>query len=485
MLSKHAVTAVFPLAQRTADQGLAIFAQPNTPLSELDRVTNSLVISSKLLVSPDELNDESFAALLEAATHCHDNPTQHDAMMDGFLNDLTSIVNGHLKFARNTVKPLIIDMVETFQSRMAALTAPTATSQFTIKIFDIPQPLTDMVLHDTVMKYSDIPNPSALQPSNHAPVNLLPAEDILTFILTGDREVDQAITTWYSQIGSQEAHRLLTELLTPSGLSATIAGGISQVHKTVPGLLLCFLYVNAVYNKNTNYADNIKLSSVAKENMVAEYRNYTGAMLCTYLATLSSFDTTKTVVVSKSNVDREIVVYGPMYRAWLQAGGRTEHLFAALNLKLDVRTMDRLLAQVEQLQTEWAAYSLFWTNSCANTKLLTAKEEIRVLFRNAVNNLKEEEWDAVGTRDVSVIYQRLDDLLAGTRLSDLDYIYDLMLKVVGRCLFAQTSAEFILAEIEEVSRTNKDIEPAQAALIASTHYVVDYLCGQMLLTDRF
>lgn len=485
MIRKESVIAVFPLAEEIAARGLAVFAKPNSVISELDRVTNSVLINNGLLTDVNVTDNQTFAELIEASTFDYNNPTQHDILMDSLVTDLSGLINNHLKFAKNTVKPIVLEFANKYQTAMSMVVLSKPENQYNVIVFNLPDPLQDMVFSETVRKYKNISNLDMVKPAVNCPVAVINKEQMLEFILTGDTEVDKSIVAWYSTLSENEYYNHICDYISKNGLD-TLSTLHIQPAKAINAALAVFLYVNAVYNKNTNYDDSVAISSTAKENIVVDYRNYTGGMICKLLALIESFEKTGTVILSTIHNAKEITVYGTTYRTWLKSGGKTEYLFSALNLNLDLRTIDKLNANLEKLDSEWKAYSLFWNSSLNNKKLNIAKEKISDVFKEMLSDMSEEEKAALDNNITTHnMFRRLDKFLDLLKTSDIENPYKLALDVISQCRFYYSSAGFILNEIEELAKSNKDIEVDQAALLATIHYIVDYISNQLILESKF
>lgn len=486
MLSSYAVTSAMPLAEDLASKSLAVHAKPNTVLSELDRVTNGMLLNSGILTKTDDLDTAGFAKLLENATFNFDTPTQHDAMMDGFLNDVKAAVSSHLKFAKNVVKPLVMDYAERFQIYMQSAQCPGPESQYNVETFELPQPLEDMVFLETVKKYQDIKNIDAIRPQTACPIQIGNDEELLNFILTGDGEVDKHIAAWYTSTKQEGYAEVAKKLMFSPGALADAFRNRLQPQCNMNEALIIFLVANAVYNKETGLSDDVQMSTAAKNNLVAEYRNFAGAVLAAYMNHLDLLVKNQTVVLEVSSSTKTICVFGPVFRKWLEDGGRTEFLFALLSLGLEYRTIEKLKENEVRLQKEWESYSLFYHNAQANQRLNTAKVGLKLTFSLLMNEPTEDEKEYIQTHGnhTAVVNKLLGEMIDELKPSDIEQIYMTAMKVICRCRFYYTDAEFILSEIEEVARINPDVDPNEAALIATVHYIVDYLCDQMFVTNR-
>ena len=86
----------------------------------------------------------------------------------------------------------------------------------------------------------------------------------------------------------------------------------------------------------------------------------------------------------------------------------------------------------------------------------------------------------------SEVMKNLEKGLSKIKISVLDdgfEIYKVARKLVCKARFFFTSANRILGDIEEYSRSNDKIDPQEAALMATIDYVADYVAEQLTLTS--
>jgi hypothetical protein len=157
MLPSNTLSAVYTLANHLADDQLTINAKPNTVIAELNRVTNSIITSNIVSKNSDvdEFDLTSFANVMEQVTKGIDQPSLHDVTIDAYTDDLKKAVTSHLQFARNIVKPIVLDYAAKVKEFVDNFKPDTADSKFTININEVPEPLNDSVFMDSLGFYKD------------------------------------------------------------------------------------------------------------------------------------------------------------------------------------------------------------------------------------------------------------------------------------------------------------------------------------------
>jgi len=481
MLSQSTVVAAAALADSLAARSLTLQARPNTVISELNRATNAAALDAVALPDIDKWENFDAAAyggFIEHITFNLDNPTQHDLVIQNYTDDLRQAVLSHIQFARNIVKPVVIDFAERLQQHLQNTMVPTAEDQFTVTVFEVPEPLSDIVFTESLNRYRNTP---LHPPQAKMQLKAFGDESLLPYLLTGEDEVDRQIADWYGRTQKDNYTEMFLDVTNP-----TIVVQPVSLARQVNRWLFSYLLSNALYNKADMFDDTTSLSLSTHKSVAANYRDYSGAMLVKALDHLAMLNKNNVLVMEALASVKSITVNGDVYRAWLADGGCTEVLFALLITNAPYKTAAQIQPHLERLNREWTSYKLFWSNSQSNRRLSIVKESARLIFRETMTHLSEDEQEYVKTHNdyMGNVDRLLSKFTENLKLSDLNDIYALALKLVCNCRFYYTDAECILSEIEEISKQNPDIDVREAALIATIHYLVDFMCDQLLLTSK-
>ena len=122
MLTKDAVLSTIALSMALAEQGKVAQAKPNTVVSELVRTTNAVFLSIPEPVNSDPapITNETFtyfAEMVEQTTSgTLEKPSEHDKTFDAFIDEISMFVSRHLSFARNVVKPIVVEYADAVQA---------------------------------------------------------------------------------------------------------------------------------------------------------------------------------------------------------------------------------------------------------------------------------------------------------------------------------------------------------------------------------
>lgn len=475
MLPSNTLTAVYTLADQLATNQLTVNAKPNTVLAELNRVTNSIVTSNIVSKNSDvdEFDLTSFSNIMEQVTKGIEKPSLHDTTIDAYTDDLKKAVTSHIQFARNVVKPIVLDYAAKVKEFVENYQLSTAESKFTINVTEVPEPLVDSVFIDSLSFYKDkLP----LLPSSKVSITPFTTEDFLPYILTADKTIDDEISKWVTRAGVDQLVTIANDLYNNGIGSNSVPDNLFK--KAELGLLL-YLTGQALFNKADRALNGTSLNTF--KNIVAEYRDYGASLVFKTITMIDLFRKPGIMVLDTNTKLRTIDVFGDLYREWLNNGGNNELLYGLVIGNKPYKTINLLQENIAQLTQIWKSYKVFSDNSQINQRLGVFKEAIKLKFREIMQELSEEEMVYVNTHAEyhSKVNTFLDNIVNNLKLSHLDNIYDLALHVICQCRFYYTEAEFILSEIEEIGKQNPGIDVREAALIATINYLVDYLCDQI------
>lgn len=480
MLSQSTIVACTALAEHLAERSLSLQAKPNSVIAELNRTTNAAALDSVAI--PDIANwtsfdSQAYGGFIEHITFNMDNPTQHDLSIQSFTDDLKQAVSSHIQFARNVVKPIVCDYAEKLNNKLQNTEIVPASDQFTISVYDEPEPFSDVVFEESVSHYRDM---RVVNPELTLTVKGFEDNELLEYILTGDAEVDKNITAWWLRVQPYKSPATIIDMFTPN----QVLSSLSLTDK-LDYVLLAYLVSNALYNKQDRI-DGEEQGLNSSRSICAAYRDLYGSMLVRTIDQLRMYIKNSMLILEMNAGKKTVVVQGDVYRKWLEKGGSPETLFGLIVSNSNYRNAQQIQDNIEKLNREWQSYNLFWINSQTNRRLDVVKDIAKLTFREIMVDLTAEEQEYVNSHSdyMTRVNQRLDVIVDNLKLSDVNDVNHLAMKLVCNCRFYYTDAESILSEIEEIAKQNPDIDVMEAAMIATIHYLVDYMCDQLYLTGK-
>lgn len=478
MIKTSSATHAQTLANHYAEKGLCVIAKPNSVLGELVRLCNITNIPLGLTSSPENFDpstDQSVKILSEVSTGTHHMQSDHDVYIDKVAAQISKAVLSHINFAKNVVKPAVLEVGAAIDKTMQSFSPETPESTVHIHECDIPSPLRDMMLLEELKVYDKT---SVNKPGSTYAHGEKTYEEILALMLTGDQDTDEAIIDWCSHLNPETVVQRW---------NACFRGSFSHLSPTDHvfnelDLGLMIYLVGRRLMEDQSHNTGKMLASQYKE-MMAQARDYGGSLVMQSLNRAKAFDRTNVVVIQTRPHERSCYVYGPNYRAWLQNGGKPETLLGlVVSGELLSQSAD-LSSQKERLQEIWSSYVSFKATNNALARFSAFKScaalAVRESFTNATSVEKEAWNDIPGFSDKSAkLLEAEVNKLSSAEISDP---YGVAVRLVCRARFFYTDAESILSGIEAVMKEHPNISPREAASISVLFYVADYIADQMLL----
>lgn len=480
MISQKNAIATIGLAKHFAGKGQAVCPKPHTVLSECVRYTN--LTDSRLIPAETGLDEkhifEMAAFNLEiVSTGTEKTPSEHDAYMDQVSESIAKAVLGHVNFARNIVKPVILEVGEKIhQSLYKQSSVIKLQDKVQIVQLDVPELVGDASFMNELEMYKHKP---IVEPSIVAGHACKTKDQILPLILTGSQDTDEKIINWYSNLDEKWVNSVWTKYFSKEpGITVL---NLSLFNKLNLGILLYLLGSKLMEDVTHN---ETPMSLPAYKQAMADLKEHGGRLTISSLSMIRSFDKTKRVVVETSNLSGYCHVYAPNYQTWLKAGGSPEAILGLVVSNSTSAFHTPLLEEKASLEKAWSSYVSFSNTDSALKKFDEFKSNVILAVRDSythVSDLEKKAWADIPNFEQTAA-KILEDEVEDLRAADMQMPYDVALRAVCRSRFFYTSAEKILSGIEAVIEENDKIEPREAATISVIMYVADYMADQMTLT---
>lgn len=199
MIQKHSAEHAYSLASHYAEKGLSVVAKPNSVLSEMVRLTNvtGVALGNGFQPSDPGIGGQLAEKLGVVSSGDADAPSDHDLFVDKTADQISKAVLAHISFAKNVVKPAVLDVGAAIDKAMQFFKAENPEASITIKEFDTPKLVDDMGLSQELERYSKA---SIIVPDSTCAHGAKSYEEILPLLLTGDQDTDEAVAHWYSTL---------------------------------------------------------------------------------------------------------------------------------------------------------------------------------------------------------------------------------------------------------------------------------------------
>lgn len=479
MIQKHSAEHAYSLANHYAEKGLSVVAKPNSVLSEMVRLTNvaGVPLGNGLQTADPGIGGKLATDLENVSSGGSDMPSDHDLFVDKTANQISKAVLAHISFAKNIVKPAVLEVGATIDKSMQSFKAENPEASICIKELDTPKLVDDMGLSQELSRYAKA---SILIPESTCAHGTKTYEEILPLMLTGDQDTDEAIAQWYSTlepdfVAGQWCAAFETPNFKPSNST-------EDVYTRLNSGIMLYLLARRFMEDTTHMVEKLMLGAY-KEKM-AIVRDYGGALTMNSLNRIRAYDRTNVIVIKTDPYTKTCYVHAANYRKWLASGGKPEVLLGMMVSGDLIAQGSELLEARDRLLNIWSSYVSYSSTNVALQRFEAFKTSLSLAVRDSYTHVTDQEKQA--WVDIPNFEQKAAKLLeaevAKITSAEMQDPYGVAVKLVCRTRFFYTEAEQILSGIEAVMKENPNIEPREAATISVLLYVADYIADQMVLS---
>ena len=479
MIPISAAIAAIGVAQEFDKRQLMLEAVPGSPLAKLNEcflVTKSDVIGvSTYEPSVQQLCDQS-------SNYESTNGSLHCTTADALAEDISTFVKSHLNFARNTVKPLIEELVNEVKADIEALPL-NAQYSAEIVISDLPEPMTLSSMEESVMEYKHV---------DYLPLNTylsLPgqtAPEVIEKLMTGNASNDKVISTWVAKKGDSFFQHIWDCVFTSAPTEQRFESLIKDSDEGVDAALAVYLLATKLFD---NPLEGTKQSLATYNTQIAELRNQAGLRLVHAYDEYVRFKTTGLLV--KSAINNKIVVVGDTYRKWLEEGGNNAVLFGSMLSSSPQKFVTDINEKKGDFLSVWERQNWMLTVAEKNKRFVHYKEILRNRmlklvadnYQKCYGHLRENGVTDSNMPEYLQFQKCLDDYLLTIKDNWFQNLWKLSQDVICKCVFYYTDADKIFCGIEKACSDNPEINIREAALISTIAYITDYVCDQIKLTS--
>ena len=484
MLTPASCEVAKNLAQILYQKQIALSAKPHSLVDEISKVVqNKIIIGENDVYKIDDIpllitRASEGDYVIEKGERKYIE-SDHDALIDYYIQELSQLAKDHIQLARNTVKTQMKIFLEEFSHRVDNYAPKEAESFFDIKYFRPNSVITSDFIQDELAQYeySEEKNPYNLEV--HRLSNL---EDfsIKDYLKTGINDFDSLLENWLTSLGEEKAKSYITQPYDEFALN--IAEGFDYT-------LINFLF----YRQLTLKADlNVASSLVELRQRAASLRDYFASRLLILLSQYNNAikagylfcNGTQFKFSYLSDKDFDIYIYEETFEKFAEEGGTIDIIFGYL-----ASGEQNLYVTYKELLDKKEHYLLIWKNTkdlylihINNNQLdffkLNLIQVFDHLFTNELTDIEKEYYGENIAKKEEVrkkAYEYIDSL----ELSDLECLETISLELIARIRFFFTSSYFLLNKMYNYLKLSPEMNPQEAALYASIHYLVEYLISQV------
>lgn len=481
MIQQNNAEQAASLAAHYADKGLSVIAKPRTVLSEMVRLTNVTGIPyyDEPVQDAGGAGDAYIAAKLNVVSSGTSmSPSDHDLFVDKTADQIAKAVLAHISFAKNIVKPVVLDVGAAIDKAMQSVITENPAASIVIRELDTPKLVDDMGLSQELARYNKA---SVIVPESGSAHGDKTYEDILPLLMTGEQDTDEAIAVWY---GTLDPNWVVAEWSRTFAYYKVTAPSTSNedIFTRLNSGILLYLLGRRLMEDTTHMVEKLMLS-VYKEKM-AQIRDWGGALAMNSLERIRAYDRTNVVVLQADAYKKVCYVHAPNYRKWLASGGKPEVLLGMVVSGEFISQGGELLEASSKLLNVWNSYVSYSSTNSALQRFETFKTSAALAVRDSYSTTTDQEkqaWSDIPNFEEKAA-KLLEAEIAKITSSEMQDPYNVAIKLVCRSRFFYTEAEQILTGIEAVMKENPNIEPREAATISVLLYVAGYIADQLVLS---
>jgi hypothetical protein len=480
MLKSTTLKTASTLASKLADTGKIAVPKPNTLLQEL--VGASLPTYDVIISSADDLH-QAFYAVESTTTGTLEDPSDHSRHLDGIIKDLSSVVTAHVSYAKNTVKPLVVDMARAIEDYLVTYKGKSAAEMFEISILDLPELVSDDSFLDTLKAYQ---SKTILKPDLRLVLDAKPSADILGLVTYGYAKTDRLVVEWLSNRPSGFIERVYNSFFTSSDIKDVLSYDDVErlnVYERCDHAIAILLMASHLFD-TVDPSATVELA--VYRNAAAQYRDYAGALVVDCLAKIALLTRTEQLIIETSPTRYSAKLNGAVYRQWLQTGGSPEIILGFI-VSGDVGSSKSVIdGKAAAYMTAWNSYCTFYNVDLSNRQTSTFREYLVSQFLVSLREPLATETAYITATPgyhatVTGLLQTYVDGLTKDQMLD---VFSISLYMVAQIRFHYTSAFNILNDIQQASIANPNVDVREAALLAVIHYVTDYLGAQITMVTE-
>lgn len=489
--------------------GIYLKARPATVLGDLVALSSSfqeppntnlptMVLRSGMNRIQNSWTAEERAVNVEMMTVSYDKSSLHSLKIEALADDIAPFITSHLSHVRNTVAPLVTELTEKLQRFQETAKAIDPSTSFEIVECKVPEfLLDDSFVSGGLENYDtssvDYPYETRCinnQMAENLGINWHDSVKMAEFLNVGNDRLNKMIFEWIST---------LPEGFMDKTFHSTFAdyeddkykpdwkfnlpgkhGSQTNIYHSLNVLTASFLISSSIMR----VTKGVKLMGVEKiRDQARKVLDYCGGMINRHLRTITRQVTGNVMVNEVDTGARKAYVHEPVYAAWLQKGGSPDAILGMIasgQVYHDVQAIDEASAK---LMRSWSAYvtlSQTEVRQDLRNRLVTyIKSEvlhglndltpIEVEYANGDQNFRQKVAAHI-EKEIERLGHRITEDLAHTALH-----------LIAKARFFYTSAYTILSQMEEVSKHSPDIDPREAALLATITYIGEYFENQLVV----
>lgn len=452
------------MAQGFEKRGLKVVPAGNTPLAAL---VGCMDYQECLSLEGLDATEDIFSATQSVAMP-GDEVCLYDRTMDDVAKVMSEKVKDHLNMLRTVVNPYVTDLRLAVEKDIAQMT-PSALLKTDVTVVGLPSLLSDSGFLSMVSRY----RANGIDTGQFPAKPVMPEmteQELRALLNTGVVDLDQAVADYLARCPAdflsevyRQCFRIKSE--TMGRVFTRRDGGRDYA---IVALLLADRFIQ-------NVVDGA-VGSLSEYNTGLSVIRDQAALHLTLLLEKQESDVKNQALILSVNKG-VTTVNQKVYEAWMESGGDVDVLMGnSLRAKpyLHVHELDQ---HRDELLALWRKHCSLVENNESLHKLNYVKNSLRSQFAALLGvELANQSISAQQQTEVMNLFLRELDFV---NLRDLDDLHHTCIRLVCRSRFSGLDADLTLGNIHRIAEENESMDVREAALVATTNYVIQWVASQM------
>jgi hypothetical protein len=463
------------LAAMGADENkVTLYPEPGSPLALMGSTSDTLGYNLAYLrgMSDNEVVEGIHSALMADPSSDLANPYA-GADFSVTVKQIADNLINHISFMKNVVLPLI----DEYASKVNAdIEIPmNIMEKFDIRISDLAEPLQDSAFYSSIEENS---KGQYVSPSVRMRTPTPGPQELVKFLMTGSKAVDDMIGVWAAKLGEKELANLWEKIFGPA--SADLMEALSFGNKS-DAALFTWLVANRIADEAP---DGTAMTLSQLKVAASQYKEVSAIAIRRHVENYNNLEKAGIVVLSYDDKTSVVNVHGRNYAEFIKNGGRNEVLLGAMleGGSALSRTGTSLMENASKYQAAFDATRALENARYRNSMFERVKRSLAVNFADlllqAPGEFEQNAWNKMDLNPAK-LQSRANALISGITGHDTKDLYDLCIRVITGARFYYTDACVFLTSMNIAAKENKDMDPREAALVATVELVCDYGADQI------
>lgn len=488
MLNNQSIDVGVNLSEVLVEHSVQLGAKGNTLLSKLaSACSNNKPSYASPMMSADDVKSMLSAAaggiaeLRQSGKQTY-IPSEHDAFMDNYIQDLGRLVKDHISFTRTVVNKEVTKFQEAVESALSNHRHRQPEELFSVSYYKPGEVFTNGGILDRELNDEYQPSDASGDPEYLNLSALEAEEDLLPRLLVGEPETDAMIAAWHSGCGDARIRGFLLNAVQEWRLG---------LRDRLDYCMANFLFFrNATERQDLNTGESLatvlRRTAINRRYFAAKLKfeldSYRGMIRQGILLAARPYNS-----FSYFNTEPlELLILEDSFAQLVEAGGGIEAIFGFLSKNNgDGLTVEALTKDLNGFVTQWVHIRRLYAMKVADQRLETSRHLIAIAFdtslaEDAMTDA-EKEMFAGNAAELETTRQQGYTYIDSLDVNDLDRVDLIALELVARIRFRFSAAYILLKNMSRMMEYDEKLAPEDAGLYASIDYMLDYLMDQAIV----